>query len=193
MNKFILVFILIIFLLGQLNPLLEYFKSKVTSRRKFENDALRHFNHLFIAIIFVFGAVWLFTTYTPTNPLWLNILVVTTGSIMTGLSLLTFFIYSNYLFNHHITSLTYNSEHNSVAINGNFVDKNAINEVKWHKMKNKRLLAIWSSFEYLEIFFQDGNRLIISSLLLNPKYLNKFLERFPLTFSFSNFPVIKKS
>lgn len=192
MNKFIIVFLVIIFLLGQISPLIEYFKSKITSKRRFENNAFRHFNHLFIAILLFISSIWLFFTYSIDNPLWLNILIGITGVIFLVLSLITFAIYANYLLNHHISYLDYNSETNNLSINGENIPRNAIREVNWHKIEEKRLFIIWSSFEYLDVYLVDGQRFIISSLLLNPKLLHKFLQSLPLTYSKSNFPAIRR-
>lgn len=192
MNRLIIAFVLIVFVLGQINPLLEYFKSKFTSTRKFENDAFRHINHLFIAIIFLIGAIWLFSTHKDQTPLWLTIATGLAGVVLICLSVITFYIYLNYLLNHRISLLIYDSEKNRLLINGENVDRSEIMHVKWHKVGSKRLLMIWSGFEYLEIFLRNGNRVIISSLLLNPKLLNKFLNRLPLTHSFSTFPLIRK-
>ncbi len=182
----------VIFILGQINPLLDYFKSKVTAKRRFENDAFRQVNHVFIAIIFAIGAVWLFTTYTDGNPLWLNIFLALTGIVMLILSLITFFVYINYLLHHRISFLIYNSDENSLVINGERIYRNEIQEIKWHRVGNKRLFIIWSSFEYLEIFLSNGNRIIVSSLILRPKSLNKYLSGLHVTILESNFPIISK-
>lgn len=193
MNKFIIVFLFIIFLLGQMNPLMEYFKSKVTSKRKFENDVLRHFNHLFVAIILLIGCIWLFFTYAEDNPLWLNIIIGALSMLFLTLSLITFTIYINYLRHYQIISLIYNSEQNVMAINGESITRHAIQHVKWHKVGNKKLLIVWSNYEFLEVFLYDGRRFIISSLLLNPKSISKFLRNLPLTYSLSAFPIVKKA
>lgn len=193
MNKFIIVFLLIIFLLGQINPLMEYFKSKVTSKRKFENDVLRHFNHLFIAIILFIGSIWLYFTYSKENPLWLNIGIISVGILFLALSLITFVIYVNYLINYRISTLIYNSEQKTIVINGEEISKNTIQHVGWHKVGNKRLLIIWSNYEFLELSLNNGRRHIISSLLLNPKSIKNFLNNLPLSYHLSVFPVIKKA
>lgn len=192
MNKFIIVFLVIIFLLGQISPIMEYLKSKVTSKRRFENNALRHFNHLFIAILLFTASIWLFFTYSIENPLWLNIMIGITGLTFVVLSVITFSIYANYLMHHDISYMDYNSESNRLSINGQNIPRNAIREIRWHKIEKKHLFIIWSSFEYIDIYLVDGQRFIISSLLLNPKLLNKFLQSLPLTYFKSNFPAIKK-
>lgn len=192
MNKFIIIFLVITFLLGQISPLIEFLKSKITSKRRFENNAFRHFNHLFVAILLFILCIWLFFTYNIENPLWLNILIGLTGVTFLVLSLITFTIYVNYLLNHQISYLDYNSETNSLAINGQNIPRNAIREVYWHRIKERRLFIIWNSFEYLDLYLADGQRFIISSLLLNPKLLRNFLQPLPLTYSESNFPAIKR-
>lgn len=191
MNKLLLLILLIILIIGQIDPLLEYFKSKVTSKRKFEDNAFRHINHIFVAVIFLIWAIWLFLKFTEENQLWLNMSVLLLGMFFLILSFITFTLYFNYLLHQRVSHLIYNLKNETLEIEGNIIKKNSIKCVHWHKIKNKKLIMIWSSFEHVEIILHDGTTYVISSLLLNLKVLKKFFQDSLIDYYISGYPKIK--
>lgn len=192
MNKLIILFLIALFILGQIHPILEYFKSKLTFIRKYDNNTLRHFNHIFVALIFIIMAIWFFLAFSEEKPLWANISILLLGMGFLALSFITFALYFNYLLRQHIFQLIYDRDTLSMEINGKSIKRNAIVQVNWHRVKRKKLVMIWSSFEYIELIMLDGTRYIIPSLLLNLKALNKYFQNLPVEYHFSWYPKIRK-
>ena len=191
MNKLIVILLVVLILLWIITPLIEYFKSRSFSRVRFKNNPLRHFNHIVIAIIFSFTSIWLFLLYDQGFHILLNILILSIGSFFLILSLITFYLYFNYRINQKIGLLIYNLENGTLEINGQVIRRNSIQYINWHKIRKKKLIMIWSNFEYVEIIMNNGTRYVLSSLLLNLMYLSNFFQSLSIRYHDTKFPRIK--
>jgi hypothetical protein len=193
MNKLIIILLVVLILLWMITPLIEYFKSRSFSRVKFKHNALRHFNHIVVAIFFLFISAWLFSLYDEEFHIILIISVFLVGSFFLILSLITFYLYYNYRTNQKISLVIYNLENGTLEINGQVIRRNSIQYINWHKNRNKNLIIIWSNFEYVEIIMNNGTRYVLSSLLLNLMYLSNFFQNLTIRYYDTKFPTIKRS
>ncbi|CAN5404383.1 hypothetical protein BH23BAC1_BH23BAC1_51720 [soil metagenome] len=191
MNKLIIILLVVLILLWMITPLIEYFKSRSFSKVKFQHNALRHFNHVVVAIFFLFISFWLFSLYDKEFHVILNSGILLIGSSFLILSLITFYLYFNYRINQKIELLIYNLENGTLEINGEVIRRNSIQYINWHKIRNKKLIMIWSNFEYVEIIMNNGTRYVLSSLLLNLMYLSNFFQNLSIRYYDSKFPRIK--
>ncbi|MDQ3394881.1 MAG: hypothetical protein M3512_12320 [Bacteroidota bacterium] len=191
MNKIIIIFLLILIVLGFLNNIIEYFRSKTVLLRKFEHNSFRHFNHLYIAIIFLVMAIWLFLKISTGLLLSLNILLIIGGSIFLFIAVITFYLYLNYYIKEKVENLEMNNDTKVIKIDGKNLSSHSISHAHWHKVKNKSLLIIWSNYEYVQIFMKDGSSYIITSLLLNLKTFQKYLPEAAVSYYYSFVPKIK--
>ncbi|MDQ3537120.1 MAG: hypothetical protein M3421_15995 [Bacteroidota bacterium] len=191
MNKIIIIFLLILIVLGFLNDIIEYFRSKTTSIRRFENDSFRHFKHISIPLVSVLGAVWIIMKMSNDFHIAINIILGLISLIFIILALISFYLYSNYMLKNNVDFLLYNKEAGVIEINGQPVKKALISHVNWYKARNKSLLIFWNNFEYAEIIMKDGEKHIITSLLLNLKILHKYFHRNAVSYFFLLIPRIK--
>lgn len=193
MNKVITIFLLILIVLGFLNNIIEYFRSKTTLIRKFEHNAFRHFNHIFVPLIFVFGAIWFFLKISNELHISINLAMAGIGLLLLTLAGIPFYIYINYLINKRADYLIYDKHIGTIEIDGQPIKKYMIKQVTWHKIKHKSILIIWSNYAYVEIQMKDGRKYILTSLLLNLNILEKYFQSLPHSYDYALFPVIKNS
>lgn len=192
MNKIITIFLIVLIILGFLNNIIEYFRSKTTSRRRYAHNSFRHFNHIFIPLVFLIGAVWLYLRISADFPVLINISLGLLGSLLLILAFIPFYLYSNYMLHRHrVDHLVYNTENGILEIDGQPLKRSLISQIKWHKVGSKSLIVIWSNFEYAEIILKDGQRIIITSLLLKLKTLQKYFHASPVSYFYSLLPRIQ--
>lgn len=187
MNKILALLVVLVIVYQSISPLIRVLIKKKPGRKEYKLTFSKQFNHLFSAtlmLIIPLLCIGNYYQYYSQLPFALK-----TG--LAGVALvcwigagISFYLYFHYVKKTTYQSLIYDPKQLIVEVltlnSRSMIRLNQVRGVEWVSIKKSLKIMPWSNFEYFILELNNGSRIIITSLMMNPGLLHMLLSSFEM-------------
>jgi hypothetical protein len=187
MNKILALLIVLVIAYQSLSPLINLFSRRRPVRKVYKVTFSKQLNHLFSATLLLLVPLLMAGSYYQFYeqlPLSVRVGVIALVSLCAISALISFYLYRQYSRRTPYYSLVYDSQANTMEVllpaGKSILRLPYIRKAEWYSTKNALRMMPWSNFEYFILELGNGNKVILTSLMIPPVQLESLLSGFDL-------------
>lgn len=198
MNKILVLLLLLVFFYQSISPFMKLWKSRKIKRKEYKVTFSKQFHHLFSATLLLLFPLLLISSYYSFYsdlPIPVKIGLAVLACLCWISASVSFYLYAGYKKKTPYISFIYDTAFHSMELlntfGSNTIRLSYVDRVEWYSIQDSMKMMPWSNFEYFILVLRNNSKVVVTSLMIDPRQLLSVLSNVEIIHYKKIIPTIK--